>query len=159
MALLLGGQGRQGRAGWAVQRAKACWTGTCVLYLNARKASCKNRTAHHPGRAPPHHSHLLRRGMQAGAPASRNTLRTCCHASSGDLAYAQGFAADWDVFFTQFQPAFARWPVMAATGEACCQERHPRAPSAVPHGSHTAVIATDRSGTNFPHTLHPLHLL
>ncbi|KAI8476656.1 MAG: Metallo-dependent phosphatase-like protein [Monoraphidium minutum] len=34
----------------------------------------------------------------------------------GDLSYAQGFAADWDVFGSQFEPAFTRWPVMVGTG-------------------------------------------
>jgi hypothetical protein len=34
----------------------------------------------------------------------------------GDLAYAVGFAADWDVFGHQFQPAFSKWPVMAVPG-------------------------------------------
>jgi hypothetical protein len=34
----------------------------------------------------------------------------------GDLSYAVGYAADWDVFGHQFQPAFSKWPVMAVPG-------------------------------------------
>ncbi|GBF92766.1 hypothetical protein Rsub_05135 [Raphidocelis subcapitata] len=34
----------------------------------------------------------------------------------GDLSYAQGFAADWDTFGKQFEPAFTRYPVMVAPG-------------------------------------------
>jgi hypothetical protein len=35
----------------------------------------------------------------------------------GDLSYAQGFAADWDIFGQMFQPAFTRWPLMVRVCE------------------------------------------
>jgi hypothetical protein len=34
----------------------------------------------------------------------------------GDVAYANGYAPDWDVFGHQFQPAFTKWPLMAIPG-------------------------------------------
>ena len=41
-------------------------------------------------------------------------MRPCT--TPGDLSYAQGFAADWDVFGSMFEPAFTRWPLMVGTG-------------------------------------------
>jgi hypothetical protein len=35
----------------------------------------------------------------------------------GDLAYALGYAADWDVFNAQWQQAFTRWPMAVGTGK------------------------------------------
>jgi hypothetical protein len=34
----------------------------------------------------------------------------------GDVSYANGYAADWDIFGYQFEPAFAQWPLMTANG-------------------------------------------
>ena len=34
----------------------------------------------------------------------------------GDVAYANGYGADWDVFGYQFEEAFAQWPLMTAPG-------------------------------------------
>lgn len=42
----------------------------------------------------------------------------------GDLAYALGYGADWDVFGQQFEEAFTMWPLLTGglglSVRACC---------------------------------------
>ncbi|KAF5840550.1 Metallo-dependent phosphatase-like protein [Dunaliella salina] len=56
-------------------------------------------------------SSLLATHLASGAEKDANLALM-----TGDLAYALGYAADWDVFGSQFEKAFTQWPMAVGTG-------------------------------------------